>query len=593
MSKISATNSHLLPSELPDGREIIEEGRALAAEIQMQPSLLCKEHGVRSELQYKKKMVAEGRLMTTLNIGLQTWAETERALELIYAESERRGFRIDRYQMQVDRRMGVPPESRLRAAKETGPMLETPHDWLATAQTVPIQPQLGDMMIGSPMSVENATRALEAGVTYIGNMSQFSWKYPGWRGTDADQMIEMVRALGIMSAKAPADAVVQSYLDDGFPAQFVMYSSYVGWAMFEKYVVKQVIGANLSTAFGGLTHDPVLKSAVILALEDVKPPGMCNSFYHCNTTAYKPMIEQNYAILSVDVLYLMLLQYRLGTGAAVLPIPVTEALRIPSWTEVVDAHTVARRVADYAPNLADTINWAHLDAIKESLLHHGRRFFERLMEGLATYGIDMEDPLQLLLGVRRLGAVRIEKEFGDVSQRDLVLNQGHEKTALELQRFVTDTAQDFMKERDQLRRHFTGVGLVKSVTDRVVVASTDVHEYAINLIADSFASLGRDVVVGGISVDPDELADLALEIDATAVLVSTHNGMALTYGQRLLKELADRELSPVVVFGGTLNQDFDGLDTPVDVSAQLRKLGIRICRDVKDLFDVLTVTTAA
>ena len=173
-------NNTLLPRDLPDGRALLHQGRILADSVRMGRSRLCVEHGVASELQYKKVMTAQGRLMTTMNIGLQTWADTAKALTRIHSETERRGFRIDRYQMQVDRRMGLPPEDRARAAKETGPMLETEEDWLATTQTVPIQPQLGDMMIGSPMSVDNARRALEAGVTYVGNMSQFAWKYPSW-----------------------------------------------------------------------------------------------------------------------------------------------------------------------------------------------------------------------------------------------------------------------------------------------------------------------------------------------------------------------------------------------------------------------------
>ena len=82
--------------------------------------------------------------------------------------------------------MGLPAEFWNRAANETGPMLETDSDWRATAHTVPIQPHLGDMMIGSPASVHNACQALQAGVNYIGNMSQFNWKYPAWPGDDVE-----------------------------------------------------------------------------------------------------------------------------------------------------------------------------------------------------------------------------------------------------------------------------------------------------------------------------------------------------------------------------------------------------------------------
>ena len=191
-----STLSSLLPRDMPNGRELLDQGRRIGDDVKVGLSLQCQQHGVRSEVEYKKKMIEEGRVMTSLNIGMKTWAETERALESIHTEAERRGFRIDRYQMQMDQRMGLPPELWDRAAKETGPMLETTRDWQATAGTVPIQPQLGDMMIGSPASVENARQALEAGVYYIGNMSQFNWKYPGWPGDDVEQMAEWSKLWG-------------------------------------------------------------------------------------------------------------------------------------------------------------------------------------------------------------------------------------------------------------------------------------------------------------------------------------------------------------------------------------------------------------
>jgi methylmalonyl-CoA mutase cobalamin-binding domain/chain len=573
------TPDTLLPRDLPDGRELLARGHDLAAGVRMGVSLLCEQHGVRTELAYKRRMTEQGRLMTTLNIGLQTWADTARALRQIHDEAERRGFRIDRYQMQVDRRMGVPPAARARAAKETGPLLERDEDWMETTRTVPIQPGLGDMMIGSPMSVENCRSALEAGVTYVGNMSQFSWKFPSWDGTDVDQMVAMTTALGIMGAKAPEEAVVQSYLDDGFCAQFDDFSSYIGWALFERHVVNTVVGGRLSIAYGGLTHNPVTKSAVILALEAIKPDDTCTSFYHCNTTAYTAAIERNYAILGVDVLHLMLTELRTRSGAATLPIPVTEALRIPSWQEVVEVHAISRRLAESAATVFGAVDWAPVEALADTLVDGGRRFFDNLMTGLEDLGVDLGDPLQLLLSVRRLGAVEIERRFGAGEAAD----EGAPLAPL----VPTDTLQDFLDQERALKASFSTRRLHVDTAQQIVVASTDVHEYGLRLVAEALRTLGLEPIVAGISVDPDELADLAVEAGAAAVLVSTHNGMALTYAQQLLDELAARRLAPRVLFGGTLNQDFEGSDTPLDVRDDLRELGIAVCDSVVDIVDAL------
>ena len=84
-------------------------------------SLLCREHEVRSELAYRRKMHAEGRQMTGMNLGMQTWTDTAEALRSIHRETARRGFRIDRYNMNADRRMGLPRRCGVRPLKRQGP----------------------------------------------------------------------------------------------------------------------------------------------------------------------------------------------------------------------------------------------------------------------------------------------------------------------------------------------------------------------------------------------------------------------------------------------------------------------------------------
>ncbi|MDH3772199.1 MAG: hypothetical protein OET79_14595, partial [Nitrospirota bacterium] len=359
------------------------------------------------------------------------------------------------------------------------------------------------MMIGSPMSVSNARNALEAGVNYIGNMSQFAWKYPGWPGDDVEQMAEMVKALGLMAAKRDDDAMMQSYLEDGFPAQFKDYCSYIGWALFERYVIDEVVGARLSIAYGGLTHNPVTKAAMVLALEAIKPAGTVNSFYHCNTTAYSPEVDENFAVISIDDLYLMLAQQRTRSGAAVLSIPVTEALRVPSWEEIVQVQTVAHRVAKDCGRLMDSFDWPHIEALTDRMIEGGRRFHANIMEGLTDLGVDMGDPLQILLTVRRMGAAAIENRWGigELPKNDTELYQPA---------IPTDTFLDFVERRDRVKSVFAGTAIMPRNDIRLVVGSTDIHEYALFLIVDGLKSLGIEPVVAGTSVDPDEFADLAL-----------------------------------------------------------------------------------
>lgn len=482
--------------------------------------------------------------------------------------------------------MGLPSEMWETAPSETGPMLETEEDWMEVAQAAPIQPQLGDMMIGSPMSVRNASNAVKAGVNYIGNMSQMGWKYPGWPGTDADQMIEMIKALGILAQKRSEGFIFQSYLEDGFPAQFKDYSSYIGWVMFERYLVTDLIGANLSVSFGGLSHDTIMKVAMVNAIEELTPDDICNAFFHCNTTAQTRQIDNNYCVVAVDDYYLALAMMHSNSGAALLSIPVTEAVRIPTWQEVVQVRTIAERSIQYARDTYHTINWDFYETITARLIENGRVFYDNLMNGFVELGVDVEDPLQLLLTARRIGGLEIENRWG---AGDLP------KTDRETYKPIlpTDTYKDFERHRLCVREFFDGFDRDVDKSQTVIVGSTDIHEYAMFLLVDALETIGVRTVLAGTNVDPDEFADLALETNASAILASTHNGMALTYSKHLKRELEKRDLSIPVAMGGTLNQDIEGNPTPVDVTDDLKELGVFVCERIEDLVKILKPAQSA
>ena len=562
---------------IPNGLDLVQQGIAAGNQINMGVSAFCKHHGVSSELEYKLKMARAGRTMTALTIGLTDWPETKKGLEKIFNEAADRGFYIDRFIIALDRRMGLPAEFRAGAIKETGPMLTSDMEWNEVAQSIQIQPHMGDMMIGSPASVDNTRRALEAGVNYIGNLSQFAWKYPGWPGDDTAQMSEVVKALGLMASKANQGAVVHSYLDDGFPAQFGDYSSYVGWAKFERYLVEELIGANLAHAYGGLTHDPITKTIVTMAVESLRPAEVCSSFYFGNTTRYTQNIELNYGVLGVDVLYMMLADKHLRAGSSIMPVPVTEAIRVPTPEEIIDVQTIAHHTKSKLDSIYKVTNWNHLENQSKELIESGNKFFDNLINGLADVGVDIKDPLQLLLAVRRMGPSAIEKNFGVGNPTEDPLFDGYEPLV------PTDVLKDFLAERSKIREIVRPSNWILNKSHKPVIASSDVHEIGMRLVIDAIETLDIKPILGSVGIDPDELAELALVESATAILISTHNGMALSYAENLLAELKKREISPQVIMGGRLNQELEGEDMPVDVTDQLIELGIDVCIDLKDL----------
>ena len=69
----------LIPSDLPDGREAVAEGKALGPTIERMTSLYCQEKGVGSEREWREKARAQGIDCTCMNIGLATWDDTREA----------------------------------------------------------------------------------------------------------------------------------------------------------------------------------------------------------------------------------------------------------------------------------------------------------------------------------------------------------------------------------------------------------------------------------------------------------------------------------------------------------------------------------
>ncbi|TNF87983.1 MAG: hypothetical protein EP301_05725, partial [Gammaproteobacteria bacterium] len=162
----------ILATELPSGASVVKEGCSIAGNIEVGRTAFMDKMGVSSELEYKRQCIQNARIMYHAHIGMNTWEDTVEALGLLYKTAEESGFVMDRAGICLDRRMALPRDRRERIPAETGPMLEGRGQWQQVGQAIPIQPHMGDFMIGFPASVENTVHALQAGVTTVGNLSQ-------------------------------------------------------------------------------------------------------------------------------------------------------------------------------------------------------------------------------------------------------------------------------------------------------------------------------------------------------------------------------------------------------------------------------------
>ncbi len=358
MDELDVDLTALLPADLPDGREAVAEGRELAQGLERARSLYCEEKGVGSEREWRERARQEGIPCTCMNIGLATWDDTREAMGLIYEDALSRGVRPpDRFNLIAERRMGLPKDKRAEAPQETGPALWDDQDWWELTHTVPIQPEAADNMIGGPGSLDNALDALRVGITHIGVLSQYSWRWPYW-SDDVSQTMAVLQAAGALSAFRADGVCFDSYLEDGYPGVFHDYANYVGWAMVERYISEELIGAAYSCSWGGLTQNPVVKSAVTLALHAVNPDQVPAGFVQGDTIGNTPDFDSNMAVLNTDVLFMKMVDQRYRLGGAPIAVPVTETERIPTWQEVATVQTISRRLEEYVPLVEPVVDWA-------------------------------------------------------------------------------------------------------------------------------------------------------------------------------------------------------------------------------------------
>lgn len=582
MAEIDVDLSTLLPPDLPDGREAVAEGRELAKGLERPRSSYCEEKGVGSEREWRERAREQGTPCTCMNIGLATWDDTREALGLIYEDALSRGVRPpDRFNLIAERRMGLPKDKRAEAPQETGPVMMTQQDWWELAHTVPIEPQAADNTIGGPGSVENALDALQAGITTIGVLSQYSWRWP-YYDDDVNQTVKVLQAAGLLAAFKDEGVVFDSYMEDGYPGVFHDYANYVGWAMVERYVSEELIGAAYSPSWGGLTQNPVIKSAVTLALDAVNPDKVPFSYLQGDTIGNTSDFDANMAVLNTDLLFNKMVDMRYRLGAAPIAVPVTETERIPTWQEVATVQTISRRLEDYLPTVEPVVDWAKIEAMRDELVRGGRAFFEAVVKGLAGAGIDTRDPAQMLLVLKRLGSTRCEELFG-AGEPDPEFPRGR-RPVLE-----TDLVRKTMEERERLLVELRSRREEEAIRGmKVLVTSTDIHEFAEFLLASTLTAVGTEVIDFGINRDPEDIVKAVIETDADAVVITTHNGVARSFGQLLVSDLRSAGLGEVPVFmGGVLNEDVEGSDIPIDVSADLNATGIETPGTIDRLVDAL------
>ena len=581
MSNNVLLKKDLVPNELPNLQDIMSRAHSEAHGLTVGTTLFMKEYGVTSEAEYKMKMAKKGKVMHHAHIGWNSWEETAKGFRHIYEELKKRDVILDRFGVALDWVMGVPEQYRDKVMKGGSLIFETPEEWAAVGQVVPIQPHFGDHMIGSLNSTENAKLALSAGVTTMGNISQYyTFEYPGVAISKENRVINMCTAIALMGLFRSKGAVIHSNLDDGFGSMFHDLANMTGWAMMERYLVEELLGGRLSHCFGNLFSDPMLRIIFLMVNNAINKYHTPGSMMYGNTIDYSNDFNRNYGALSSFVLADSCAELLFPSGHAVTPIPITEAIRIPSADEIIQVHVTANMLEQKAHFYKDFLDVEKLKAQRDILLQGGKIFFERLMNGLDDIGIDTNNPCDMFMALKNMGVAKMEELYGS-GKEDSKAMRGHIPIKpTDIVANIDKRCDEICDSIDNLENSLTGVN--------AVVGATDVHEFGKEIVKSVLIEAGATVFDLGANVTPDEVVDTVVETGSSFILMSTYNGIALTYGKTLLKDLKKKGLGDTtVIMGGLLNENMKGESLPVNVDKELTELGIICSASADELVDII------
>jgi methylmalonyl-CoA mutase cobalamin-binding subunit len=572
----SITADELLPEDLPSGRELLDEGRRRGSAITITPSRYVLERGFTSERAWKDHARRNGIFTTYINLGYKTWAETADAINTLNDRGRRKGFRVDHVVVIADRRMGLPPEMRTGALEETGVMMRSDDDWLGTGRDADAQCVWADHNLNAPAADVNTEAAIRAGIGYIGNLAQNSYAYPDWPD-DVSRFANTVKALGMLSAKR-GRCVIDNFLDDGFCGSFHDVATMIGWAKLTRRLVDGVVGAEMGLLYGSQWSDPISKQAFGLALQSLDPNDTPISLTHGDTNSFgtETSFDRVAASLAIDVYFTAQRELRHPTGAALHVPPPSEAVRIPTIDDLEQSLIITTEAIARARACPDAVDWRPIYALRDQMLASGQVVYERMVAGLPELGVDIDDPLKMLLGTYRLGAGTLEQLF-HAGVPDDSFPRGFSPV------LPSEVLQRQLRWRDDEFRSIADRGGFPDLTGlRVVTASGDIHEYGLFVVNQVLERCGARVTSLGTSVGAADVAKVAKEAAADLVGISTYNGMALRLGRQVVEELRKRDQDPPVFLGGRLTEDREG-EMSVDVRDALRAAGIHACDSAADM----------
>jgi methylmalonyl-CoA mutase cobalamin-binding subunit len=566
----------LKPDRHPDGRELLKEGIKMGRSIELGKSRFIRESGYKSFLEYKKEVRKEGKIFWNILMGLATLEEQVEATKKLYEFSQRTGLVIDSLQPIPSGVIALPKEYRDKAPSTTSFVMDGYDDYKAQVEAAPIEVTFNDYHLASPSGLETTIHAIRAGASLVGEFSQIVWGYTGY-DDDMTRFSNMVRALGIIASKYDEDVMVKTYLDDGYAGYFIDCSTYVGYAMLEHYICTKLCGARYLIAYGGLLSENDTRIAIAMALHKALSTDEQPVLHYINSSTnlqWETDTHGNYGVSVPELLFAILAERKYRMGLGVNPVSITEKIAVPTLQELLDIFSAGKRAEEKAPEWDGFMDFSRLEEMRDVMAEQAHIFFNSTLESFQAAGIDIEDPLEMILVLRKFNPLKFEQAFHSTTN-----NEGH----AEIKPFYpTVLGRQTVEMREDKIKKLFAAGLENSLQDKkIVVASGDTHTYGLLLVEGVLSALGADVINGGVDMDAVDVLDLADEEGAHIVGISCHNGQALDYGKQLTDIANERGRRYFIFMGGVLNAILPGNSEPVEIAHMLEKLGICAQNDLE------------
>ena len=415
----------------------LEQARQEGAAIQIPQSAWCKASGFTSEKAYKTVMAAKGSIMYHTHFCFPNMDAMLRDMPVLQRMLEDQGLTLDRFGVSLDPSMALPAEMRTGGAGNAGLYLAEQSDWDQLAACSFSQPHLGDNMIGSPASYTSCCGALRAGITTMGNISQFfGWDYPEFQDVEA-RTRSAVMAMAVMGQHADDGAMIHSNLDDGYGDKCADMGQLIGMALVENYIAQDLLGAKVAHSFGDMFHSPYKRLVFLSALRMIHDEPVFGSMVFANKLGReKGDITLNDAHLCMCMLYDMAGQVHYRTGHAVTVMADRGLDDQVTNAEIVRKLALARQLEAYLPEVLKTISFEAVDQQAAALVRRGRMLCDNILSYLSNF-IDITDPFSVMLAVKKAGVKNLVEylsgpgEGPEVLPRDFALYpHGEDQNAL-------------------------------------------------------------------------------------------------------------------------------------------------------------------